>query len=168
MDGSGFKGNIGTAAIVPQSGQSLCYKLGKESKHTVFEREVVGILLALQLLDTCPAVRSALIALNIHAVIHALQENRTQPTQCLLDKIHATVSLLKRKPNHLHIHLEWIPGHMDIAGNDLVDEHAKRAATGEVSNANDLPDILEKRLPAGVSVLKAKRKKTILQRWKKL
>ena len=33
---------------------------------------------------------------------------------------------------------------MDIAGNDLADKHAKRAATGEVSDTNDLLDILKK------------------------
>ena len=76
-DGSGYKGNIGVAAVTPQDGQALWYRLGKESKHTVFKGEIVSVILALSLLEAHPAAKSALIALDNQAVIQALQNNRT-------------------------------------------------------------------------------------------
>jgi RNase H len=128
----------------------------------------VGIILALKMLDTRPALRSVLIALDNQAVIQALQNNRTQPTQYLLDNVHVAILRLKRKHRRLHIHMEWVPGHMDIEGNEIADEHAKRAADGEVSNSNDLPDSLKKRLPASIAALRAKRKKSLMQHWRKI
>ena len=78
-DGSGYKGNIGAAAVTPQDGQALQYRLGKESKHTVFKGEITGVILVLSLLEAHPAAKSALIALDNQAIIQALQNNRTQP-----------------------------------------------------------------------------------------
>ena len=50
-DGSGFKEKIGAAAIRPDTQDVLYYQLGSSRWHTVFEAELVGILLALKLID---------------------------------------------------------------------------------------------------------------------
>ena len=121
----------------------------------------------LSILETHPAAKSALIALNNQAVIQALQNNRSQPAQHLLDYVHVFIWQLKCKCRNLHIHLEWVPGHMDIKGNELADEHAKRAATGDISHTEDLPDLLKKCLPVSIAALKANWKKSIPQRWRK-
>ena len=113
-DGSGYKGNIGAVAVTPQDRQALRYRLGKESKHTVFEGEITGVILALSLLEAHPAAKSALITLDNQAVIQALQNNRTQPAQHLLDYVYTLIRWLKQKCCNLHIHLEWVPGHMEI------------------------------------------------------
>ena len=39
------------------------------------------------------------------------------------------------KPN-LTFHIEWVPGHMDIHGNDTADEEAKRAAKEKIQGDN--------------------------------
>ena len=52
-DGSAHDGTVGAAAIVTRDGKNigkLRYHLGKDSEHTVFEAELVGILLGLQLI----------------------------------------------------------------------------------------------------------------------
>ena len=52
-DGSAHDGKVGAAAIMLKDGRSLGklqYYLGKDSEHTVFEAELVGILLRLQLI----------------------------------------------------------------------------------------------------------------------
>ena len=46
--GSGFKGTVGAAAVIPETGQKLQFRLGKISHHMVFKGELVGILLVLQ------------------------------------------------------------------------------------------------------------------------
>ena len=50
-DGSGYKGNIRALATIHKMNQSFYDKLGKEMSHIVFKGELVGILLALHLLD---------------------------------------------------------------------------------------------------------------------
>ena len=54
------------------------------------------------------------------------------------DYVHTLIQRLKQKCCNLHIHLEWVPGHMEIEGNELADEHAKRAAAGDTSRMGDL------------------------------
>ena len=51
-DGSGLNGGVGAAAVVmmPPEGPHLQYLLGKDTAHMVFESELVGLLLVLQLL----------------------------------------------------------------------------------------------------------------------
>ncbi|KAF8579719.1 hypothetical protein K439DRAFT_1297116, partial [Ramaria rubella] len=49
-DDSGYKGHIGTLAVDLNSDEHLQYHLGKEARHTVFEGELVGVLLTLQLI----------------------------------------------------------------------------------------------------------------------
>jgi hypothetical protein len=56
---------------------------------------------------------------------------------------------------------------MEIAGNEMADTHAKMAAEGNVSNSATLPRILKERLPASITALKARRKGTVIQRWRK-
>ncbi|KAI0715129.1 hypothetical protein C8Q76DRAFT_729717 [Earliella scabrosa] len=50
--------------------------------------------------------------------------------------------------------LRWVPGHMDIEGNELADCEAKRAAAGSSSPLNKLPKCLHDGLQFGVSKLK--------------
>ena len=69
---------------------------------------------------------------------------------------------LKQKCCNLHIHLEWVPGHMEIEGNELADEQAKRVAAGDTSCMDDLPALLKKHLLVSIMALKADRKKSVL------
>ena len=56
---------------------------------------------------------------------------------------------------------------MEIEGNELADKHAKRVAAGGTSRMDDLPALLQKHLPVTIAALKADRKKSVLQCWKK-
>ncbi|KAG9077368.1 hypothetical protein FRC06_008956 [Ceratobasidium sp. 370] len=52
-DGSGIDGGIGAAAVLCREGRSdktLCLYVGSDKRHTVYEAELVGALLALHLL----------------------------------------------------------------------------------------------------------------------
>ena len=126
-----------------------------------------GVILALSILETHPAAKYALITLDNQAIIQALQHNRSQLAQYLLDYVHAFIQQLKCKCHNIHIHLEWVPGHMDIEGNELADKYAKRAITGDIFCTDDLPDLLKKHLLVSIGALKANWKKSIPQRWRK-
>ena len=57
-DGSGFQGGIGTAAIA--DGQEhrhvQCTHLGPDTEHTVFEGELGGLVLALDIIEAEPRI----------------------------------------------------------------------------------------------------------------
>ena len=164
-DGSGYKGNIRAAAIIPKTCTTLRFKLGRETRHTIFKGKLVRILLALALLEASPQADTVLIALDNQAAIWALQGNHTQPSQYLLDEIHSAILRIKHRHHQLLIHLEWVLGHMDVEGNIMADTHVKMASEGNTSELADLPHLLRECLPASIAALKAQHKRTILQWW---
>lgn len=93
-DESGLEGYIGSAAIVIGSPLSLQHMAGSIEHHTVFEGEIIGVLLALQLAWAFPHAKSLLIALDNQAVIRALASNIQQPGQYLLDAVHESMAQL--------------------------------------------------------------------------
>jgi Reverse transcriptase-like len=96
-NGSGYKSCNGAAAVIPATGQVLQYKLSRSTRHTVFEGELIGMLLALKLMETHSAARTVLIALDNQAVIQALRNNSPQPLHYILNEIHTTIHRLKRR-----------------------------------------------------------------------
>ena len=63
-DGSGIEGRAGAAAVLFHDGQeirSLRYQLGPLTHHTMYEAEVVGVLLAAELIHKEHAVHTATI-----------------------------------------------------------------------------------------------------------
>ena len=71
-DGSGIEGMVGTAAVMFCDGQeamSLRYQLGPLTQHTTYDVEVMGVLLALELIHRESAAHSATIRLDNQAVI---------------------------------------------------------------------------------------------------
>jgi ribonuclease HI len=93
-DGSGLKGKIGTAAIWPDTKDVLHFQLGSSRRHTVFEAELLGVLLALKLLDKYQTGKTVLIALDNQAAIQALTNNCSQPGQHILNTILNTIKAL--------------------------------------------------------------------------
>jgi ribonuclease HI len=132
-DGSGYKGKIGAAAVMLSTQESLQYYLGSIRWHMVFEAELVGILLALQLAAKYHNTKTLLIALDNQVAIWVLANNRPQPGQYILSAILTTIRTLQNKRRSLRIHLAWVPGHENIASNELADDLAKKAAEGQHS-----------------------------------
>ncbi|KAH9942978.1 hypothetical protein B0H21DRAFT_661666, partial [Amylocystis lapponica] len=129
-------------------------------EHTVFEGEITGVLLATQLARNalrlrCHRIRTVLIALDNQPVISALNANRRQPGQYLLDEVHKALQKLHTDYPRTHIHIAWTPGHHDIPGNEHVDLEAKSAAEGHSSPSDTLPSLLHSPLPKSVAALRA-------------
>jgi len=68
------------------------------------------------------------------------------------------------QPSEIHLH--WIVGHEGVPGNELVDEHAKQAATGESSLLSHLPTLLRKTIPPNPVALRQEHNKQLKQQWK--
>jgi len=169
-DGSGTEGNIGAAAILLDPPMAFQYHLGTDSDHTVFEGELTGVLLALHMVDRLLKPDSILIALDNQAAIRALQKSSPQPGQHILDAIHARIRQLRSRRKICNLHLEWVPGHKGVEGNEAADVSAKEAANGTSSPPAQLPPLLLAPLPSSTAALKAECKISIqsrrLELWK--
>ncbi|KAJ7621719.1 hypothetical protein DFH06DRAFT_906911, partial [Mycena polygramma] len=126
--------------------------------HTVFEGELTGTVLALDIAGATPHIRSVTILLDNQSGIRALAANRPQPGQYLIQEFHRQLRrLLKARP-HLqgNIHLAWVPGHADVVGNELADKAAKEAAEGETDIVfGGKVNLFKSALPASVAARRA-------------
>ena len=144
-DDLGLKGSIGAAAVVmmPSEGPHLQYLLGKDMAHTVFESEVVRLLLVLQLLCRYPNARMALITLDNQAAIAALTNRPSQPGHYIVNTIYDQLCMLRWSHPRMWVHVEWTPGHTKVLGNERADMLACATAAGTHSPLNDLPRVLQ-------------------------
>ena len=140
------KGGIGAATVVmtPPEGPHLQYLLGKDTAHTVFESELVGLLLALQLLRRYLNARTALIALDNQAAIAALTNRPSQLCQYIVNAIHDQLRTLRRSHPRMRVHIEWTLGHAKVLGNERADTLTRTAAAGIHSPLNDLLQVLRR------------------------
>ncbi|KAJ6589668.1 ribonuclease H-like domain-containing protein, partial [Mycena capillaripes] len=102
--------------------------LGPEEKHTVFETEVVGAILALDIVKGTPRLTSVDVFTDCQPAILALSNPKPQPGQHLLALFHLLLHRLLRARPSLKFRMHWVPAHVGIAGNEAVDALAKEAA----------------------------------------
>ena len=90
-DGSGIEGMVVAAAVLFHDGQevqSIQYQLDPLTHHTTYEVEVVGVLLAAELINREHAAHMATIRLDNQAIIQALGSHSAKPAQHLLNLVH--------------------------------------------------------------------------------
>lgn len=95
----------------------------------------------------------------------------TGPGQHLWKAVHQLMKAVQQRHPDIRITLRWVPGHMDVEGNELADQHAKDAATGRSSDKTSLPKYLRKTLPRSAAkakqMMKAQAKREAEEAWKK-
>ena len=130
--------------------------LGTEDRHTVYDGEIVGTILGAELLCTERGTpRQPSIALDSIAALQASETTQPRPGQYLTDLFHDRLeTAMRARKDMADIVMFWVPGHMDVPGNELADDKAKKAARGESSAAASLPAGLCKSLPCSVTALK--------------
>jgi len=93
-DSSCYKDKVGLSAVLYINGlktELLKHQLGTKQEHTVFEAELVGILLGTHLAKCHLAAWTPTninFSINNQATIKAMQKNKLQPVQYLIDEIH--------------------------------------------------------------------------------
>ncbi|CDO73528.1 hypothetical protein BN946_scf185013.g163 [Trametes cinnabarina] len=173
-DGSDCDGGVGASAVLYPPGRAtprrLHLHLGPSTRHTVYEAELVGILLGMELIKRerrCTGRVS--IALDNKAAIQASTLRTSGPGRYLTDLFHEQLNKLIVARPQLRLTLRWVPGHCGVAGNEAADEAAKEAAGGQSSPLAELPRALRKPLPLSVSkarqTFKAALERRAKERW---
>jgi ribonuclease HI len=165
-DGSLYKNGVGAAASLYVSSclrKSLSLHLGSALQHTVYEAELVGILLGLHLLHSLSRqLCNPILCVDNQAAIRALLNQKPHPGHYLLDLLHDAASKLKSKEcgkqsgiaDNFLLQVVWTPGHEGIPENEHVDSLAKEVAQGFSSPGHSLPPSLRKPLPSSASAIK--------------
>lgn len=149
-DGSGRDGKIGAAAVYKERNgrwQTRRKLLGEASTHTVYEAELVGIHLALDIAKGIRYTSEVVIMADNQAAIKATTHQKASPGQQLVESIQKAIEELKKKRG-IAIKIVWVPGHQDIEGNKKADKEAEKAINEGDSNCehlNNLHNILTSR-----------------------
>lgn len=155
--GSDHDGGVGAAAVLYRQGihRTLHYHLGSSDRHTVYEAELVGITLGLELLRQERAhVSTAYLALDNQAAVESCRSRYPGPASYLLDHVQTLRRSVQKAQSDVQITVAWIPGHSDVEGNEAADVAAKEAAAGTSTVRKYLPTYLRKPLPSSASRLR--------------
>jgi len=182
-DGSGYEGNVGAAAVmfrkgVKESEKTLRFHLGPLTKHTTFEGKAVGSILSAWMLQGQTEVGklAATSYTNSQAFIKSTGARKAGSGQYLVREYLRLMEVMNdganipSPENTVKFTLKWVAAHKGVAGNERVDKEVKRVAQGELSPQEELPPLLQKRLPISAMAVKQefteKQKVTWVEMWK--
>jgi len=168
-DGSSHDGGVGAAAVLIQGirpARIARYYLGKDTKHTVYESECVGQILALKMLQKHGQDLDGLdimIATDNQAVLRAYSARKETPGGYLIEEARTLIKAIKERWPRVKLKLQWVLGHEGIEGNEKADTEAKQAVEGKHRNRRHKHHRLLKGLPASKTVTKQHLKRKV---WK--
>jgi len=145
-DGSGYEGKVGAAAVLYRKGADelekiLRYHLGPLTKHTTFEGEAVGSILAAWMMQGQTEVGKSTMTsyTDSQAFIKSTGVRKAGPGQYLVMEYLRLAETMNDETDTPimtdtdKFALKWVAAHKGVAGNERVDKEAKKAAQGETS-----------------------------------
>jgi ribonuclease HI len=124
-DGSAYEGGVGGAAVLMRGMETVKerrFYLGKESERTVYEAEIIGMILAVSLLREAGGKGRMALGVDNQAAIRAINAFGSQPGHYLIDKLHDDLRELLPDKDGKKLTIRWTPSHKGIAGNKAADE----------------------------------------------
>ncbi|KAG2343931.1 hypothetical protein BDR05DRAFT_863909, partial [Suillus weaverae] len=116
--------------------------LGSDCEHTVYEGELVGMILAIEMLREEGGRGTMSLGIDNQVAICATKVFISKPGHYFMDKFHDDLRKLIPVHDDRKLTVRWTPGHQRIPGNEAADEQAKKAARGESSAPKELPKSL--------------------------
>ena len=186
-----IKAGLGQLQFSTKNDRIHRFKLGTPKEHTVYEVELVGIILMLHLfiMITHQIMRLTIIGLDNQVAICTLSNQSAKPSHYLLDLIVSAAEKLQERQDKIqntsdfqkakcqgsplvarmkgvvNLQIHWVPGHKDFAPNEEADSHTKRVAEGDPSPSSLLLKPLRKPLPFSISALQQEERTKIQYKW---
>jgi ribonuclease HI len=137
--------------------ESFAWNLGTECE--VFDAELFAIYKALEISSQRIKIETIDIWIfsDSQASLMRLKNNRGQLNQAIYEKIYLKAQQIREKA--INIHIQWVPGHMGIYGNEKADKAAKYGAEWAE---------LSPELGLSASFLKRKSRERTLEEWTSL
>ena len=178
MDSSGYKGNIGPAAVLYRKGAEepekvLHVYLGPLMRHTTFEGKAVGSILTAWMIQGQTEVGKSTVTsrTNSQAFIKSMGVRKSGPGQYpIMEYLRLTEDIndgtnLPTPADTAKFMLKWVAVHKGVVENERVDKEAKKAAQGELNPLEELPPALRKCLPTSTTTVKQEFNKKLKARW---
>jgi len=140
-----------------ENSRSLSWNLDSHMK--VFDAELFALKEAFKVASNQVSVFTTDIWIfsDSQAAIQRIQKSSLNAGQCQVLAIENWIAKIKTKTKHqVDIHLSWVPGHMDITGNELADQAAKRGTELQKSSTEKY---------VSLSHIKRKIKESVLSEW---
>jgi ribonuclease HI len=150
-DGSAVDGGVGGAAVLMRGKRMIRGKrfyLGSETEHTVYEAEMIGMILAVEILREEGREGTMSLGVDNQDAIRAIGAFHSKPDHYLVGKFYDDLRRFLPDNDGRKLVIRWTPGHKGIAGNEHADKQAKRAARGETSESKQLPRSLQTKAKA--------------------
>ncbi|OAX34215.1 ribonuclease H-like protein, partial [Rhizopogon vinicolor AM-OR11-026] len=135
-DGSAADGGVGAAAVLMRGDvvvREKRFHLGSDKEHTVYEGELVGMILAVDLLREEGGKGMLVSDVDNQAAIKATRAFNSKARHYLMDILHDDLRRLIPAHDQRKLIVRWSPGHQGIPGNEAADEQSKLAAGGNNS-----------------------------------
>jgi len=166
-DGSGYKDMVGAAATATDENGHVFSRrkhLGPIDEHTVYEAEVIGIALAVDIIQEMQATGKIAILLDNQSAITSMTKRKHHSGQYLVETAQSLIYDLVSTHPDIELTIVWVPGHEGVEGNEAADAAAKEAAEG-ASTDTFLPIPSLDDLLTSAAAVKAMFKKSIPALW---
>ncbi|PPQ86894.1 hypothetical protein CVT24_000283 [Panaeolus cyanescens] len=133
-DGSMTDGGVASAAVWMKRGEEKMrrtLRIGETDEHTVYEAELMGITLAMEIAQEHRFKGKIHIGLDNQAVLTTIKTRSPKFAQKMWEDLGRLIkTYLKRDPTN-EVEFRWTPGHEGFEGNERADGAARGAAEEE-------------------------------------
>jgi ribonuclease HI len=128
-DGSGQNGHLGAAMHSPTISLTKGQYVGTDNTHNVYGAELTAIQMAIKLFEEkIDEYSNMYIFVDSQSAIQAVASPKRQSGQYIVKKILDAIDRIQESKPTCNIHIEWVPGHKSITGNEQADQAAKAVA----------------------------------------
>jgi ribonuclease HI len=136
VSSSTINGQVNAAAYSPELAETKSQYVGSEAQFNVYAAEITAINMAVDIAKSMSeTIKYFTIYTDGQPAIIATTKPVKQAGQSIVAETLKNLESLQVQKSDLKVSIIWIPGHMDIPGNEKADEGAKKAAISTQSGA---------------------------------